>query len=68
MKVRTVSNTDLPGAFVIEAETPEDVLILRMFCNEKRDIRIANYGGNITEGRYGMLIKHKPEEKNDEPS
>ena len=59
MKVKIASSNELPGGFVLEAETPEDVLILRMFCADKREIYIANYGGSINEGRMSMLIQHK---------
>lgn len=59
MRVKIASFNELPGGLVIEAETPEDVLILRMFCADRRDIYIANFGGNINEGRTTMLIQHK---------
>ncbi len=61
MKIRIAANNPLPGGFVIEAETPEDVLILRMFCADEREICIANSGGNVNEGRMSMLIQHKSE-------
>ncbi len=59
MKVKIAATNELPGGFVIEAETPEDVLILRMFCADKREIYIANFGGNINEGRMTMLVQHR---------
>lgn len=63
MRTRLVSDTELPGGFVIEAENPAEVLILRMFCNDKRPIRIANFGGNIGDNRYSFMITHSSEKE-----
>jgi hypothetical protein len=58
MKTTLITNTELPGAFSIEAETPEEALILRMFCNDQRPIHIASSGGNIEDNRMYMMIAH----------
>lgn len=62
MKARFVFDTSLPGAIVIEAETPEECLILRNFCNwphnytQPQQLAIASWGGNIAEGRIHLTI------------
>jgi hypothetical protein len=59
VKISLAASARLPGCFVIEAETPEDVLILRSFCNYPTGIKIASSGGNIGEGRFTVLIAHE---------
>jgi hypothetical protein len=64
MKVELVTDIEIPGGFVIRAETPEECLILRMFVNDKRKIHITNSGGNIGENRYSLMICHCAEWSN----
>jgi hypothetical protein len=59
MKAKLITDTELPGAISIEAETPEEALILRMFCNDKRGIEISGWGGTITQDIVSMTISHR---------
>jgi hypothetical protein len=63
MKVRFVQETNLPGAFVVEAETTEEAFILRNFVNwpattgQSHQLVIANHGGNVSEGRQSFMFQ-----------
>ena len=57
MKVQlSTTNLHLITNFIITAENDAEVLILRMFCNNSKPIRIHSCGGNIGEGVYSMCI------------
>jgi len=58
MKVYLVTSMEIPGGLRIEAETPAEAMVLRMFTNDKRQIYIASSGGNILEDRVSFLICH----------
>ena len=58
MRITLLTDAALPGAFMIEAETPEECLILRIFGNDRRPILIASRGGNIAENQERMIISH----------
>jgi hypothetical protein len=67
MKVTLVTNTSLPGGFVIEAENPAECLLLRNFANwpsstrEPHRLFLANHGGNIAENVQSMMIHWRKE-------
>ena len=61
MKVTLSTNTALPGNLVIEAETPAEAVLLRIWGNEKRQLMMKNHGGNIEENRITMLIGFREE-------
>jgi hypothetical protein len=58
MKIELITDIELPGAFLIKAETPEDALIMRHFANDRRPIHIANSGGSIERNEMSILIAH----------
>jgi hypothetical protein len=60
MRVKLVTDVSLPGAFRIEAETPEEALLIRIFCADERQIYIGSYGGDYERDQISMLIMHKP--------
>jgi hypothetical protein len=67
VKIRFVTDGALPGAFVIEAATPEECLLLRNFIawpdstGTKHRLFIGNHGGNIAEHAQSMMIHWRKE-------
>jgi hypothetical protein len=67
MRVELVTNTLLPGAFVIKAESHAEALILRNFVNWPRStgaslrLVVGNSGGNIERGEESFLIQWRKE-------
>jgi len=63
MIVRLVTDTDLPGAFIVQAQNETEEMVLRNFCNwpasTERPHRLfmANAGGNP----YSFMFHWRPE-------
>lgn len=58
MKVKFVHDSELPGAFVIESETPDEAVIIRHFTNWQHTIQeplrlfMGNSGGTSTSASF----------------
>jgi len=67
MKVKLVTATELPGAFVVEAQSADEALILRNFVNwptstkEPMHLFIGNFGGNIGDNEYSFMFHWRKE-------
>ena len=61
MKVRLSTNTAIPGNLVIEAETPAEAILLRIWGNEKRGIMIKSFGGSIEGNQVHVQIGFREE-------
>ena len=58
MKINIITNCQLPGGFVLHAETPAEELFLRQFGNVKDRKVVVSCGGNISEGRAWLTVTH----------
>lgn len=56
MKVRLVTNARIPGDLVIEAETPAEAMLLRIWGNETRSLVMKSHGGSMSDDYVSMLI------------
>jgi len=56
MRITLITNMELPGGFVLHADTPAEELFLRQFGNVKdRDV-VASCGGNFSEGHVWLTV------------
>ena len=58
MRISLITNMELPGEFVLHAETQAEELFLRQFGNVKDRKISASCGGNIGEGRVWLTVTH----------
>ena len=58
MRITLITNMELPGGFVLHADTPAEELFLRQFGNVKDSKVVASCGGNISEGRAWLTVTH----------
>jgi hypothetical protein len=58
MRITLITNMELPGGFVLYADTPAEELFLRQFGNVKDRKVVASCGGNATEGVAWLTVTH----------
>jgi hypothetical protein len=67
MKASYACQNELPGDICINAETPEECLLLRIFANwphyRQVILVVKNSGGNIGENKESILIGWRNEKK-----